>query len=499
MHLSDKFLTHGYFPRRDPPFGQMLESIFLTPTEANRDYPVHGPNVIRFTEALLEPDTGALGLIKGDHRELGGIYAAYWPSIMKALEVDLEADRVDDRAKVKDVLTVAALYHDIGKCIRRANHPQIGANIVRNFDDQQQKTLVEALAYPGDPDSKSKSNRFALISSIIQHHDKFGVVSTGEGALPIFSDILYFTSDQATIAGVRKNVTSVMVVNLADIAAVNTTPDKNIALLVANRIAEGRKQAGYTGQEEDADLTELQAHLTLPESTLGLNRNKLVNVLSDWKEVISAIDHERVKGNRVSLKVRLLELERNPARAIQRVLRILLEACHTSNAGAIGDYITPTSVESALVGTLGAHQFQSFCEQFATIVKLDYGLNFFKGIVCATARENLHPSRGATGKWSNLSRDEGDQLAELSGPERANIANAVTILFVKILETLVSRYAGVLDFSSSNPRRFGFQMRNLTEDDRVREAIIKFLCVEHHKDPIALTWMADEVTIWSMD
>ena len=44
--------------------------------------------------------------------------------------------------------------------------------------------MVDGLAYPTDPaNSESKDNRFSLISSIIQHHDKFGVVSTGEASI----------------------------------------------------------------------------------------------------------------------------------------------------------------------------------------------------------------------------------------------------------------------------------------------------------------------------
>lgn len=493
--LADKFLTNGFFPRMasDVPFGEMLESIFFDPALTNMDYPVHGPNVIRFVEALLDLGS-ADGLFKGSANELHKIYASRYPLIMSCLEVDLQ--KPEDTAKTKDVLMIAALYHDIGKAIRKANHPQIGANIVRNFDARAQDILVGHLSYPNDRSSNSRNNRFALISSVIQHHDKFRVVSTGEGGLPIFSDILYFTSDQASIGGVKKNVTSVMLVNLADIAAVNTSPDKQIGLKIAARVLASRK-TGATYADEMPILDELKVEMCRQESCLGLRRAKLQNVLDDWEAVIHAISHHTVNGNRVALKLHLLELERNPARAIQRVYRLLQEACLTSKV-AVSDLINQTTVESALVGTLGAHQFQMFCEQFATVVKLDYSLNFFKAIVCATARKGLC-GVSATASWGQLSDSEAQALAALTIDDRAAIANAITILFVKVLETLVSRYSGVLDQSSSNPRRFGFQMRNLTEDQRVRDAIIDFLCIRQHRDPIALTWMADEVTIWSMD
>ena len=56
-------------------------------------------------------------------------------------------------------------------------------NLLRNFAEDQRQHLVEALVYQNEPiDRDANHNRFSLIVSIIQHHDKFGVVTTGEGA-----------------------------------------------------------------------------------------------------------------------------------------------------------------------------------------------------------------------------------------------------------------------------------------------------------------------------
>ncbi|MCG8406951.1 MAG: HD domain-containing protein, partial [Phycisphaerales bacterium] len=154
------------------------------------------------------------------------VFLGKYSDIMKNLGINLDEQSKanNEKVKVTELLTFAALYHDLGKHIRRANHPQIGANLIRNYDQDQQQALVESLRYSDDSlYSDSKHNRFALITSIVQHHDKFGVVSTGEGGLPIFSDILYFTSDQTSKSGIRKNITSVMLLNLADISAVNVS------------------------------------------------------------------------------------------------------------------------------------------------------------------------------------------------------------------------------------------------------------------------------------
>jgi hypothetical protein len=521
--VIDRFFTESYFPRAAPlvSFGNLLNDVFFKPGDDNRDYPIHGPNVIRFTRALFGTDFNASGLINDQSLldEAQDAYMRRYAQIMDALGVGHVKSngrvRYDttERGKVRDVLLVAALYHDVGKTIRRENHPQIGANLLRSYSEDEQKRLVDALQFPSEAsENPGKYNRFSLIGSIVQHHDKFGVVSTGEGALPLFSDILYFTSNETTLAGVAKNITSVMLMNLADIAAVNTASQqaKARSLDLAVRITGLRASPSMPAVEEPGTLKELLALASEPSSCLGLSPNKINRVLEDWSTLLEAINHPSVQGNRVQLKMRLIEIERNPARTIQRVQRLLQETSETSKVPELFDYVSQTSVESVLVSTLGAHQFQTFCERLATVVKFDYGLKFFKTVLCACVRKRLtragtsqnqaelraaiasHPS------FERLEPEERAAFARLDHDQRVKTATSVTILFVKVLESLISRYSGVLE-ATSNPRRFGFQMRDLTKDDKVRSTIMSLLCIEEEKDAIALTWIADEVTIWSMD
>jgi hypothetical protein len=520
VQFVQEFLTARFFPNSGIPFGDMLSDVFFDPISDNKDYPIHGPNVVRLTRTLVDCDLDQPGLIKpaSARGDVKALYLSYFPSIMDCLEAKLENKSSERRERLRELLMVAALYHDIGKTIRRANHPQIGANLIRNFDERQRKFLVDSLAYPGEsPNSDSKDNRFSLISSIIQHHDKYGVVSTGEGALPIFSDILYFSSNPDALAGIRKNVTSVMLMNLADIAAVSVAPEetRDRVRKLANQVAALRSghaeiaaatttsTAGTgTGElrSEPEILTEIGEIVQTDACCLGLSADKMANVLADWKILIDSIDDGEVKGNRVALKLRLLHVERNPARTIRRILRLLLEASSVTGAASLQAYMSPTTVESILVGTLGPHQFQTFCEQFATVCKLDYGLNFFRAIMCACARLALRQDSVESARsWGKLTNDESEALETLSEKDKSVLADQVTILFVRVLSSLVGRYVGVLDHSASHPRRFGFQMRDLTLDGKIRESIVRLLCVEDQKEPIALTWIADEVTVWSMD
>ena len=522
MSFSNKLLTQDYFPLpvESIPYGDMLNQIFFLPLPDNQDFPIHGPNVIRFIEALVEGEPtsdNASGLIKSESevKRARNIYLNSYSGIMNALEVDLKSSNASsEKSKVIELLKVAALYHDIGKSIRRANHPQIGSNLLRNFSEEQSRRLVDILIYDDEPANiKAKYNRFSLIASIIQHHDKFGVVCTGEGGLPLFSDIMYFTSDETTISGIKKNLTSVMLMNLADIAAVNVAPaeKRQISLNLAGSVAlnRGKKDKKHLSDKNEFDfLADLTQICKEPGSCLGIDSRKVSQVLTDWKILIESIEHPTVKGNRVQMKLRLMELERNPARAIQRILRLLQESSETTGASVLLDHISQTSVESILVGTLGAHQFQTFCEQLSTVVKLDYGLRFFQAVLCACVRKEIHENYilddNKKNKWmhSRLSESEITNLKDLAHQDSTrmpDLASKITTLFIRALESLVSRYAGVLNYATENPRRFGFQMRDLTGDEKIRDTIIDLLCIKEHKDPIALMWIVDEVTIWSMD
>jgi len=488
MSFRTDFLVHSYLPDAidNIPFGQILNDLFFDPIKENQDFPIHGPNAIRFIEVLISGEEELIntpGLVRDADVGVDEIYGSCFDEIKRGLG----ADSLKEKKKVSDLLKIALLFHDIGKFIRRSNHPPIGANLVRNYNEEQRQRLVDALVYEHD-ERDAKHNRFSLITSIIQHHDKFGVVSTGEGALPLFSDILYFTSDASAIQGIQKNITSVMLSNVSDIASVCTAPqhlrDKAYEIAKAIRHVRSGRQP-----DDKALVEELLCICKEPGVSLGLDSAKLSKVIDDWRIVMNMVEHEDVQGDRVKLKKHLLDIERNPARAIKRVLRLLQECSATSNCDPLIDtrFMSSTSVESILVGTLGAHQFQTFCELLATVAKLDYGLNFFKAIICACVRKEIHKDYAMALNIENgwncyeLNDKEKELLSSMRDNERAALISKITTLFVRTLEGLLNRYIGVLGYLSSDPRRFGFQMRPLTSDEKIRDTIINLLCIEDHK------------------
>lgn len=513
-------LARGMFPVADPkfPFSAKLNELFFKPRKQdNQDFALHGPNVIRLVGGLLSVDTltgktlqAIPGLISQQEPKSAAcdhVFFTAWPELQRALEIKAEGP---DLERERRFLTLCALYHDLGKVIRRDRHPEIGANLLRSFNETEQKNLVRLLAESANDggDEDAANNRFSRLVSVVRHHDKFGVVSTGEASLPIFSDILYFRSDEDSLPGILKNVTMVMLTNLADIAAVlppSGNESKSKAYDLAGQVyqlREGRQSnqllAAHGEKTEDDVLAELGELCLNPAVCLGLTENKLRKVLGDWHLLIKAIEHPDVRGDRGHLRFHLTQLERNPARTLERILRLLRTCSSQAGAWEIGKHITSTQVESVLVGTLGSHQFQRFCDELATVVKLDYGLRFFTSVMAAVIRRKMK-THNQPRFWAPLALDEIANLKAMTEGEKLGIAEAATVTFFEVLQGLLSRYVGIVGSRFEEPRRFGFQMASLTQNDEIIATILDFLCLQRTKRAVALTWITDEVSIFSVD
>jgi hypothetical protein len=130
---------------------------------------------------------------------------------------------------------------------------------------------------------------------------------------------------------------------------------------------------------------------------------------------------------------------------------------------------------------------------------MDYGLKFFKGIVCACVRNKIKTESAEKDGWQKLSKNEKDLLDKLPSEDLQIIVKKVSKIFIQVISGIITRYNSMFELKIECAYRFGLQMRTLTEDDNVREQIIHFLCSEENMDHVALTWIADEVTFWSMD
>jgi len=521
--LSDQFIK-DYLPVNNVPFFKDLKEMLCpgmktTPLPLDKnptDLAVHCPNVIRCLEDIMKRhgrnivrDTQdkhnqktekEVPKTRAEKSEVENEISKAEEAISNKMELIkecLEISKKDETSeeKVLSILKIAALYHDIGKKIRSANHPRLGFNILRYSDQGEQTKMIDLLAIDPKEDPKSKEHRFSIICSIVEHHDKFGVVSTGEASLAIFSDILYFRSDESEKAGIRKNITSVMLITLADIAAVCSQnldeKDKRKAQELVFELLENKSL------DQKKACSDLLAIWRKSSSYMGLTYDKVTNIMEDWKELIDAIKDSN--WDRTSLRVHLIRKDQNPYRTIKRIIRLLKECCYPTGCETLLPCISETDVESNLISIFGSHQFQDFCIKFAYIAKMDYGLKFFKGIVCACIRKVTNTENLIKDGWLKLNAAEQKRLNGWSNEDKQDLINRVTKIFIKVIREIIHRYNSMFEMKLESAYRFGLQMRNLTEDANVRKNILDYLCVVNDKENIALTWIADEVTFWSMD
>ena len=110
--------------------------------------------------------------------------------------------RIPER-EFKSFFRLMAMYHDIGKCVIHERHPMVGWHLIK---DVYQNEGVENELYPlllGIPYNEWEKQKDALkpyqkrlltiFEANIKFHDLFGVLSTGEAALPVMVDLIPLT------------------------------------------------------------------------------------------------------------------------------------------------------------------------------------------------------------------------------------------------------------------------------------------------------------------
>ena len=377
------------------PFKDHLEAIFVNPKSDIQNFPIHGPNTIRIIYEILdgtfENDSDYGEDVKKELRKLmnfvNSVFALdqdeeqtktpekweEWIKNKRKNDYDIiDASKDSDLIKqAKKLVKVAALYHDIGKSISNSNHPQIGVNILRNIRGSERMKLVEKI---GDED-------FSLLCSMIQHHDKFGNLCTGEASLPILSDVLYFTSSQKKIVGALKNVTSVMLLNLADMAAVCTYKDSEeddgVKIKEAwSLVKEIRKCVNSNNTPEYSKKADLfKEKLKETRACRGLISDDVKRNYEFFLVMVEQICES--KADRQKLKRLLIKYEQKPVGLINRMRNLLTTVIKSIGGEVLSPHFSDASIESVLSGLLDT-QFEDFCNRFALVVKMGYAKRFFQ-------------------------------------------------------------------------------------------------------------------------
>jgi len=401
---------------------------------------LHASYTIKFAESLLKMRLKDILKDKGDE----GIFLELYNKILAVFK---DVRLVDDDA---EFFKISALFHDIGKHIEVDNHPQIGLYLVRDFYPDKRKRLAQELG----------TEYFALLCSVIQHHDKFGVVSTGEASLPIFADVPYLASNSGTIPGVKKNLAFVCLCNLIDIAS--SIPVNSI-------------------------------------EPIKLKAVKIKAIADDWESLLSAVD--KSNGEREQLKEILLEQEYKAYRTINRIERLIKSAA--SFFPGLGEKVNRDYLQIIVPRVLQCN-FNEFSQGLAHITKLDYGLRFFNKLVegiCRKKVEERIPNDFRRVPDNDKNRFIKTTIAEMARDRDADhVLDEITIKILKILERFVLRYRWILtnDMKSKLPCRIGYEMRGVIGDEKLTSAIISgLLCPD--SEPAVLSWITDKTPIWSFD
>ena len=305
-----------------------------------------------------------------------------------------------DHNEVDSFLLVAALYHDIGKVIHKDRHPLEGYQYIKNVDKTEARRLSEMLG----------EDRSRLLGQIIRFHDLFGVIGTGEGSLPVLADTV--TYHASTLTEQITTISLLLFVNLADISGV-------------------------------IPLTSVKA------GTLG----------SDWQQLRRHL--EQANGDRQQFANDLVRSGQNPAAAIERIRRLLLERPPDAMRSGLDD---PAKIGEILGVTMGT-QFHEFWTDFALICKLDYCLRFIIKLEAYAAANGQEPDK-------------------------------VIQVFIALIKELVQSYSALTRRPDGSRRRIGIEVSGWTRTDQISDSLIRILFSDLS---LGVGWAAEEATAWYLE
>lgn len=225
---------------------------------------------------------------------------------------------VAEHQAIRTFLRVAALYHDIGKYINTDRHPAIGWYLVTSMYPAERARL-RGMLNPAD---------LRTLLTIIRDHDKFGVLSTGEGSMPLLASITNLMQEEVKTQ--KKRLTALMLVSLAD----------------------------------------MSASFPLTSCVAG-------TVTLDWGRMIAAL--ENAWGDRGRLLDHIVHEAQQYENTVERIRRLLMEA--SLDPDGQWKPIDDRELVSDVLKTTFMNRIDVFCEDFALVAKLDYSLKFFRLVV----------------------------------------------------------------------------------------------------------------------
>lgn len=351
------------------PFGKILTSIEEKENsrEQKRDFRRHMDLILDGIEDLMSPQPSK---ILFDFQQIAGANAGM---VFQAGILNIKG-LVDPF--LEKLLRIAVLLHDIGLDIRRDRHPYEGWHVLEELYPKEKEKLVEIItedyfsSAKGDVNKRQKLGKlinrefrsldelsedeknklkkligkeyYSLLTKIIRYHELFGVVSTGESSILVFTTLMpYYDLDDTS--EYLKIIAMLFMINLADINA---------------RIEE--REDGKNGLKCELGTT----------------------IVEDWIRIRNAVI--AAKGNRSKFYDLLIESERDSGIAIQRIRRLLQETAKPNQRNQFTNVVVNNALGTVLRGRVG-----EFCDAFAHFYRLDYLLRFLREYQNSAEANNL--------------------------------------------------------------------------------------------------------------
>ncbi len=353
------------------------------------------------------------------------------------------------------LIQMGAIYHDIGKWIVKERHPVEGFYLLQYLYHEERESLIQLLE--GDRlDGKKDEKAYNMLLNIIRDHDKFGIISTGEGSLAVLIDLL--NPAKKDVEFYKVAFVSLLMINLADISV--SAPN-------------------------------------------GLHPIQAKWLVEDVNLILESL--EEVDGSRISLLRKLIEADQDEERTIIRLSRFV-NACYQNaimvqikknknwkkeNSGVepnpdyeykeedwpeIDFEIILDKVNEMMQFGFLAPERNKFCRNFAHFCKLDYALYFF----------------GEVARQYNIVR--------LKDKNNRYPLKFFIEAILEVLKNIVNAYQDMIIKDDLSPRRIGVQMQALLRTPKIKETVSSLLTRNVSKQMQTMSeissWITNEISVW---
>jgi hypothetical protein len=308
------------------------------------------------------------------------------------------------------ILMLAAFFHDIGKTVVNHRHGMEGSIIISE-QTSQSWYQINRIAEAHEIKEPFERNDLMFISDLINIHDQFGTLSTGEAGYLQLIDIieklkrysLKYPDKKEQRIWSERYLFDLWLLNLADIMV--SIKDK------------------WKWQEEwekaDTSVKEIQSFITIYNN----KRLLLVHDLHFAVRLLEEINKHRHTDIFSNLSIITQDYsDRHTVERIRRLiyscieLSIIKDASQLNNLENILPYLTREQslsefeITGAIVRSIDAtRNLRDFCNRFSWIGQMDYSLGFFESICSRALRrvnEELDTTYEGKSEWSSENKQK---------------------------------------------------------------------------------------------